>query len=328
MAQTSRTIWMPNSPESLMKLATRYCIKHKEVFTEQAPCGSLKLLNGLHLPLEICESLFQICHEEHINIDDNFANIFADTQNTKLRQLTVSDSSITDNGMRCLLAHNLQKISITNCGNLTPRTWEFINESSDNLISISVDNAFLIFVDSEDEFEGESPDVMDMNNIYEERPFMLKMPRLKNLCIEDFYPVQGSNNFITLCNALPPYLSHLDLSGLGRSHGPLNLKFLLNFPNLVSLILHEVDVKAALNTLCQMKKVEHLDISQCDVHGVFEQPSEFLEQLILNLPSLKSLDISGTNLDADYSQLGGRLDGSQCGIPGLASRIKNPLTPA
>ena len=146
MAQASRTIWVPNSAESLLKLASRYCLKHKEVFTEQLPCGSLKLLDdGSYLPLEICESLFQICHEEHIDIDDKFTNIFADTQNSKLRQLTVSDSSVSDNGMRCLLAHNLKKISITSCGHLTTQTLEFINECSDNLISVSVDNTFQIF---------------------------------------------------------------------------------------------------------------------------------------------------------------------------------------
>lgn len=334
MAQTKKTIWVPNSPETLLKLATRYCISHKEVFTEQLPCGSLKLLDGLYLPLEICESLFQICHEEHIDIDDNFTNIFADSQNSKLRQLTISDASVSDNGMRCLLAHNLKKISITNCVHLTTQSLEFINECSDNLISISVDNTFQIFPDclstaspdSEDEFEDDCQDILGINNMYEKRHFILKAPRLKNLSVKDLYIVQGRNYFNTLCKALPN-LSHLDLSGLMHSQGLQNLKFLLNCPHLVSLILHNVkEVKAALHTLCQMKKVEHLDISQFDeLYGDFDQPVEFLEQIIVNLPALKSLDISGTNLAADYSKLGGRCDGKMCDIPGLARRIDNPL---
>ena len=131
MAQTKNTIWVSNTPESLLKLVTRFCIRNKEVFTEKLSCGSLKLIDGLYLPLEICESLFEICHNEHINIDDNFTNMFADNQNTKLRQLTIRDSTVTDNGMRCLLAHNLKKISITNCVKLTTQTLEFINESSE-----------------------------------------------------------------------------------------------------------------------------------------------------------------------------------------------------
>ena len=43
------------------------------------------------------------------------------------------------------------------------------------------------------------------------------------------------------------------------------------------------------------------------------------------LPCLKSLDISGTNLAADYRQAGGRCDGTLCDIPGLCRRIDNPL---
>jgi len=330
MAQQKRTIWGENSPESLLKLTTRYCIKHKEVFTEKLPCGSLKLLDNLYLPLEICESLFDICQEEHLDIDDNFTNIFADFQNSKLRQLAICNSSVTDNGMRCLLGHNLKKISITNCVKLTTQTLEFINECSHNLISLSVDNTFQIFPDylstanpdTEDEFEDDNQFIVE--NIYEKRHFILKAPRLKNLCIKDLYIVQGRNYFTVLCKALPN-LSHLDLSGLMHSQGLQNLKFLLNCPNLVSLILHNVkEVKAALNTLCQMKKVEHLDISQFDeLYGDFDQPSEFLEEIIDNLPALKSLDISGTNLAADY--IGGRCDGKQCDIPGLARRIENPL---
>merc|ERR1719402_2081425 len=171
--------------------------------------------------------------------------------------------------MRCLLAHNLKKISITSCGHLTTQTLEFINECSDNLISVSVDNTFQIFPDSfstanpdsEDEFEDEYQGMMGMNNNYEKRPFILKMPRLKNLCIKNFFAVQGGNYFSTLCKALPN-LSHLDLSGLIHSQGLQNLKFLLNCPHLVSLILHNVkEVTTALNTLCQLKKVEQLEIS-------------------------------------------------------------------
>jgi len=332
MAQLKKTIWGENSPESLLKLTTRFCIEHNEVFTEKLVCGSRKLLEGLYLPWEICEALFEICSENHIDIDDNFTNIFADFQNSKLRQLTISNSSVTDNGMRCLLGHNLKKISINNCVKLTTKTLEFINECSDNLLSLSLDNSFQIFPDylstanpdSEDEFDDDKNGTME--NIYEERHYILKAPRLKNLCIKDLYVVQGRNYFNVLCKALPN-LSHLDLSGLMHSQGLQNLKFLLNCPNLVSLILHNVkEVKGALNTLCQMKKVEHLDISQFDeLDGDFDQPSEFLEEIIVNLPVLKSLDISGTNLAAEYSGIGGRSDGKKCDIPGLARRIEVPL---
>ena len=64
---------------------------------------------------------------------------------------------------------------------------------------------------------------------------------------------------------------------------------------------------------------------QDEIHSDFAEPTKYLEELILMLPSLKSLDISGTNLATDYSQAGGRCDGTLCDIPGLCRRIDNPL---
>jgi len=85
-------------------------------------------------------------------------------------------------------------------------------------------------------------------------------------------------------------------------------------------------VKTALATLTQLHRLEHLDISQSDeLYGDFLEPSRFLEELVKNLPLLKSLDISGTNLAAEFKGTQQRCDGGQNDIPGLASRIDNPL---
>jgi Zyg-11 family protein len=127
-----------------------------------------------------------------------------------------------------------------------------------------------------------------------------------------------------------PNLTQLDLSGMMHSQGGLHgLKFLLNCPHLVSLVLHNVkEVKEALPSLTQLDRLEHLDISQVDeLYGDFHQPSLFLEELVKRLPRLKSLDISGTNLAASYkeSEGKGRCDGRKCDIPGLTRRIDTPL---
>lgn len=76
-----------------------------------------------------------------------------------------------------------------------------------------------------------------------------------------------------------------------------------------------------------------MDISQSTTkHGQFENPNKILADLVNGLPQLVSLDIGGTNLagrgvaerpsdtnveDSNLSQLSD--------IPGLASRIHNPL---
>ena len=92
----------------------------------------------MHLPVELCEQLLTICHQEGIAIDDDFANIFADFQNSRLKQLSLANSPVTDQGMRCLLGHNLKAISLVNCVRLSRTTLDSINESSDNLVSLAV----------------------------------------------------------------------------------------------------------------------------------------------------------------------------------------------
>ena len=108
-----------------------------------------------------------------------------------------------------------------------------------------------------------------------------------------------------------------------QGNGLQKLQFLLNCPHLVSLILYNVkEVKYSLKTLCNLEKLEHLDISQTDRYHLghddeeFDQPTKYLEELVTSLPHLKSLDISGTNLAADYSIVGGRGDCSLNDIPG------------
>ena len=104
----------------------------------------------------------------------------------------------------------------------------------------------------------------ESESVYEKRHYILRAPRLKVLCLKDLYIVQGKNYFNILCKALPN-LSVLDLSGLSHSQGLQKLKFLLNCPHLVSLVLHNVkEVKYSLSTLQELTKLEHLDISQVE----------------------------------------------------------------
>jgi len=335
-------IWKENSPDTLLDLATRFCLQNNHVFTKKSPWGSLKLQENLHLPVELCEQLLRICQQEGITVDDKFANIFSDFQNSRLKQLYLTNCPVTDIGMKWFLGHSLKKISLHNCSSLSRVTLESINQYSDNLVGLSIVNTsdppvelcpqiFPMYLDTdhpdmEDEFTDEEEEREE--NKYEKRRYILRAPRLRSLAIRDLYVVQGRDYFNLLCKALPN-LTHLDLSGVmyRGSQGMQSLKFLLNCPALLSLILHNVkEVKAALSTLTQLDRLEHLDISQSDdLYGDFLQPSMFLEELVKNLPRLKSLDISGTNLAAEYKDAGGRCDGRMCDIPGLARRIDRPL---
>ena len=325
-----QTVWVENSPESLLKLTSRFCLKQLRVFTDKFPCGSLNPMDGLCLPQEIFETMFTVCREEGIDIDDNFIDILRDFGvSTRLEHLALRKCSLSDQGMRSLLGHGLRVISIHKCQWLSTNSLELINDSSSNLVSLHVDPGTIFphcLSPSQDSWDEVVDENTDEISVYEKRRYILKAPQLRNLCIKNLFVEQGGSYFAVMMTALPS-LSHLDLSGLVHSQGLERLAFLLSCPNLVSLILHNVEeVNTSLNTLCQMKKVEHLDISQYDEQdGEFEDPTSFLTELVSSLPALRSLDISGTNLASDYIQPDGQSDGKQCGIPGLAGRIEQPL---
>ena len=72
----------------------------------------------------------------------------------------------------------------------------------------------------------------------------------------------------------------------------------------------------SLKALCKLSKLQHLDISQCnESRGQFLHPGVFMETLVTELPRLRSLDISGTNLAGT-----GPEDRALCDINGLSSR--------
>ena len=60
------------------------------------------------------------------------------------------------------------------------------------------------------------------------------------------------------------------------------------------LTLPFLDVEDSLQTLCQLKLLRHVDVSQCnESRGQFKDPAQFMESLVTSLPCLESLDISG-----------------------------------
>lgn len=187
----------------------------------------------MHLPVELCEQLLRICHQEGVTVSDGFAHIFKDLQNSRLRQLFLYDSPLTDRGLRSLLVHGLRTIVLFNCQNLTGDALECINEWSDNLVTLSIVNTveleqhqqvFPPFLDSDypddDEFTDDEREEREENK-YQKRRYILRAPRLRSLTVRDLCVVQGRDYFHLLCKALPN-LTNLDLSGVVHSQGGLH----------------------------------------------------------------------------------------------------------
>jgi len=327
MAESPRTIWEINSPDSLVDIAARFCVLHTQTFTQSRRDGNLELQDGMHLPAEICEKLFHISQEEGIDLNDKFAHIFKDTETTRVRQISVRDSSLSDKGMRHLVKHNLRELDLHNCAGLTVQTLHNINRNSDHLHSLCIGNSVQILPDylhpdspaSDSETDDEKEE-----SLYEKQGFIIKAIKLRRLCVRDLFVNRGPKYFDLLLKPLPG-LSHLDLSGAYHNQGMSELRWLLHCRNLVSLTLHNVkDIESSLSSLRLLTNLRHLDVSQHDdLRGEFREPLKFLQTVAESLTKLTSLDISGTNL----AGMGGEKceDGKTCDILGLWSRIGNPL---
>lgn len=328
MAESPRTIWEVNSPDSLLDLSARFCVLNTQTFTKLRKDGHLELQDGMHLPAEIGEKLFHISQEEGIDLNDKFAHIFKDTQTSRVRQLSVRDSSLTDNGMQYLVGHNLRELDIHNCAGLTVQTLHNINRHSDHLHSLCIGNSVQILPDylhpDSPASDSESDNEKEEESIYEKQGYIIKAKMLRRLCVRDLFVNRGPKYFDLLLKPLPG-LTHLDLSGAFHNQGMSELKWLLHCRNLVSLTLHNVrDVESSLSSLRLLSNIRHLDVSQCDdQRGDFRDPTHFLESIVESLTHLTSLDISGTNLGGLSGERGG--DGVLCDIAGLAGRIDSPL---
>ena len=66
-----RTIWESNCPETLLCLAARTCLNHLDALVRSGNED-----DGWQLPAEMGEKLFQVAHEEGLDLDDTFVRLF------------------------------------------------------------------------------------------------------------------------------------------------------------------------------------------------------------------------------------------------------------
>eukprot|EP00096_Caligus_rogercresseyi_P002418 TRINITY_DN1453_c0_g2_i1.p1 TRINITY_DN1453_c0_g2~~TRINITY_DN1453_c0_g2_i1.p1 ORF type:complete len:838 (-),score=283.76 TRINITY_DN1453_c0_g2_i1:244-2757(-) len=368
-----KTIWEPNSPDSLVDIVTRYCLRNpvtysqlievnpetgeeirvpeppkrpseadtllgigddeedQELFSskEETSSGRVfrRLLPGIHLPAVICEKLLFMAKEEGIDINDEFLSVFSDTEASPLCSVSIHDSTLSNAGLEILLRHQLRDLDIQNCCRLSTEVFESLNKYSSNLVNLSVVGLCNVFPHVNFPACSDAEDECDCPGKEEEESLHFGALRLSSLCIVDMEDHRGDPLLGLLLKSLTN-LTHLDLSGLFNVQPLGNAAFLRHVPNLVSLVLHNVSgIQSALKDICELKKLKHLDLSRriefSSQEYDFDNPYYILKQIAENLPQLESLDISGTNLD-ETGLCDVKLD-STCDIPGLESRMSNPL---
>ncbi|XP_043505625.1 protein zer-1 homolog [Polistes fuscatus] len=311
-------------PETLIDLCFKLICDNLDIISIKDKHGHRILRKGLTFPAEICHKFIEhMQRSKKGGSDDWFISIFKDTTATRLRRVKITNCNLTDASVQILMKHKLTDLELTNCCDLTELSIEHVNANSENLRSLvfhGVSIALPIRL------------VADENSSnYYKRGYVFKTPNLRRLALG--YVGIPEKEYSLLLAGLTN-LTHLDLSNHFQG---LNFEFYDQVPNLLSLTLYNVKVNvdpiAFVNNICHLKKLRHLDISQSNfIQGQFEHPNKILRRIVTGLPELVSLDIGGTNLAGRgvaerplETVLEDLANNALCDIPGLASRINNPL---
>lgn len=218
-------------PESLFCLCLKYVSRNLDTLCSEKPEG-YTLHEGLALPSEICEPFIEAYQNYGGAIFDCFAHLFEDVTKTNLRSVHIRNSSITDDGLEYLLRHDLYELTLTNCQNLTHKTYINIFKHAVNLRSLTI---------------GPNVQITPYNKLtncslsLDDIPIRInkKAPNLKHLVLRAISesPYSSDNIFLGVMLDKLLQLRVLDLSyclGVG------SLRYLCKLTNIHTLVLFDV----------------------------------------------------------------------------------------
>ncbi|KAF5297204.1 hypothetical protein FQA39_LY12219 [Lamprigera yunnana] len=308
------------APEPLMELCLDYILNHLDTICEfKSNSDQLRLHDNIALPIEICERLLMGCLNKNKRQIDSFINIFRDRQCTRLKRVKLHNTDIEDKSVKVLLQHRLTELDLTNCTSLSEWCLRYITVYGGKLQSLTIGENTNIFPNKV--FITLNCDV----DYFIEKGYIILAPNLRRLSIKNIYLLQTP--FYMLLLKPLENLTYLDLSNCSKLG---NFNYAEHLVNLTSLILYNVDkIKNLLPSVCKLKNLRHLDISQSkEEHGMFENGSQLLQSIVEDLTKLVSLDISGTNLAGrGVAEPRGTVGSAAVAsdIPGLVSRVNNPF---
>ncbi|XP_055626640.1 protein zer-1 homolog [Toxorhynchites rutilus septentrionalis] len=293
---------------TLLETTFRYLAKNLFIVCNINPVTHhLELKDDIIIPNEVCDRFLHYQQECGQDINDRFVNIFRDPGKSPLRNVRLRNSTITNEGMRILLRHKLNSLSMWYCNKITTASWNILIENCRQLKFLEL---------------GRYVDMLKHSEPNEKTPidFQLVLPQLRHLILNGVV-LQPSIQFSHLAE-----LSHLDLTAC--IFAEFSLKALVGLPKLKALILFNVwPLDHEFSTLCMLKKLEILDlsVSRANVDGNYLTPNRLLSNIVESLANLRHLDISGTNLAGDGVAMKSNTSGGSSDIPGLASRADRPL---
>ncbi|CAG7645864.1 unnamed protein product [Allacma fusca] len=306
-----------NDPDSLLNICIRYCLDNLTVTL--ADYNPVRLKPNTFLPKEICEKMLEFADKDSEQFDTHILPLFQDTTCTRLDNLNLRNSNVSDESLEKLMAHHPVNLDIHNCPRLTPYALDVINRYSGNLKSLVIGNTTqilpetLVYAKNSNQ-EGAKEELLSR---------LLTTRKLLKLVIWGISMQQEQECYMTLLTK--DFIETIQFLDVSSCVDIASIDFLTKSGNLTWLSLYNVMLKGnAFAILGQLKQLRHLDISQSsDNNSIFREPNELLSTLVTSLPKLTSLDISGTNL-AGRGVQEKRVD-EACDIPGLNSRIHCPL---
>lgn len=306
-----------NTPDTLYDICMEYIVLNlNTITTKESLIRWRKLKDDVILPKEICERFLASFQNGNI-VNDNVANLFRDRRRTRLEILKLRNARITDESLKVFLEHKPSVVELVQCEYLSQASLDTINANSKNLKSLKIGPTTYLL--SEDD------------TVYRQRGYVIDTPKLQSLTI---HRLRLSIFPIILLRPLTQ-LTHLDLTDCLSSTG--STWALNEITNLRSLVLHSVKwSRECFEWILCLQHLRHLDISQANErHGKFMNPNNVLAKIVTSLPHLESLDISGTNLAGTGAATVTKLNDDntietmelqvRCDIPGLVSRVDNPL---
>lgn len=302
-----KSILVENSPSSLQDL----CLQTVgQVYNSSNVL--VGVYDGLSLPTELCERLLQYHVQQDRELDSHFISIFEDTSSTRLKRVSLRLCSLKENEAEILFRHELRELELMRM-KVTPNVRRILNEYSQQLIALTVSECIDFF-----------PHPTNSE-------ILITAPKLRKLVLHSVHVDNSSHEFFSSLFRGFPNLAYLDLSDCNHVG---DLSCVSHCPNLTTLILYNVSgLQDAIGHICKLTGLRHLDISQSseiqgrsnEKNGIYDRPNHTLAALVESLPFLKCLDISGTNL-AGTGVAEQKPNGNLAtDIPGLRSRISNPL---
>ncbi|XP_014669859.1 PREDICTED: protein zer-1 homolog [Priapulus caudatus] len=298
-----------DAPLPLVEICLNRCVTDLHTFCKchhrTSDAGRAYRLSGATaLPTEICERLlrtFLYRRRCYRNLDESqrdfaplseFLLIFGDATQTPLQRANFAATELDDADMAVVARHPLVELNVGGCARLTPAALPFIRDLRQLQVLRLGDSAEKLFPCRDGGGGGKTRGRQEEDEGLALRSTSLRMLTLQRLACPDAASL--------LARTLLPlrqlvYLELAQCSNLG------DLSYTLHLQSLRFLVLPMHDARELPNivdSICQLKALRHLDISQSEeqVTMNFQKADALLKRIVDSLPKLVSLDISCTEL--------------------------------